>query len=139
MTFQNFTCFRGILCHFGLLLLFINGVIPCRKRFALFEMFTILKITRWSAFTLSTVKLNHRRNLGPQVSGLMKRSYSNSEIKSTLPRLPVSKVASKQMWPFLALPLWPGGRITILFTLPRPPSASLSSLSTRVSVRQIKI
>lgn len=94
-------------------------------------MLTMLKITRWSAFTLSTVKLNHIRSRGLQVSGLMNRSYSNSEIRSTLPKLPVSNEASKQMCPFFAFPLWPGGRIIILFTLPNPPSASLSSLSAQ--------
>lgn len=128
---KDITWSRGILCHFDLLLLFTSGVIPWRKRFALLEMLTMLKITRWSALTLSTVKLNHRRSFGAQVSGLIKRSYSNSEIRSTLPRLPVSNVASKQIWPFLALPLCPGGRITNLFTLPNPPSASLSSLSVK--------
>lgn len=121
----------GILCHFDLLLLFTNGVIPFRNRFALFDMLTMLKITRWSAFTLSTVKLNHIRSRGLQVSGLMNRSYSNSEIRSTLPKLPVSNEASKQMCPFFAFPLCPGGRIIILFTLPSPPSASLSSLSAQ--------
>lgn len=131
---RQLTWSLGILCHFGLLLLFTKGVIPFRNRFALFDMLTMLKTTRWSAFTLSTVKLNHRRSRGLQISGLMNRSYSNSEIRSTLPKLPVSNEASKQMCPFFAFPLCPGGRIIILFTFPIPPSVSLSSLSAQSNV-----
>lgn len=124
-----YTWLAGILCHLGLLVLLTSGVIPSLNKFRDFETLTILKMTLWSERTLSTVKLNQNLNLGLQVSGLMKRSYSNSEMSSTRPRLPVSNEASKQRWPFFALPLWPGGRITSLFTLPNPPSVSLSSLS----------
>lgn len=43
------------------------------------------------SFTFSTVKLNQTRKRGLQVSGLMNKSYSNSETWSTRPRLPGNK------------------------------------------------
>lgn len=75
------------------------------------------------------MKLNHIRIFGQHVSGRINKSYSNSEIKSTRPRLPDSNDASKHKWPFFALPLWPAGRTTSRFKFPNPPSPSLSSLS----------
>lgn len=42
----------------------------------------------WNTCTLSTVKWNQNLTLGLHVSGLMKRSYSFSVIKSTRPRFP---------------------------------------------------
>ena len=85
----------------------------------------------WSLWTFSTEKLNHNLYLGLQVSGLTYKSYSNSLMKSTLPRFPDSYIASKQRWPFLALPECPGGLITTFSTLPSPPSLSLSSESKK--------
>lgn len=56
---------------------------------------TTVKISNISltcdSFTFSTVKLNQTRKRGLQVSGLMNKSYSNSETWSTRPRLPGDK------------------------------------------------
>lgn len=45
-----------------------------------------------ASFTFSTVKLNQTRKRGLQVSGLMNRSYSNSVMWSTRPRLPTKNI-----------------------------------------------
>ena len=68
----------------------------------------------------------HYLHLGFAVSGLMKRSYSWFVIKSTRPKFIVSKPPSKQIWPFLAFPVCPGGRMTSLCMLLRIPSFSES-------------
>ena len=47
-------------------------------------------------------------------------------------------MASKQRWPFFALPEWPGGLMTTLSTLPSPPSLSLSSESKIFSHQTLK-
>ena len=105
------------------------GVRPTRNRFLDLLRLTMLKIILWSSCTFSTEKLNQNLYLGLQVSGLTYKSYSNSLMKSTLPRFPDSNIASKQRCPFLALPECPGGLITTFSTLPSPPSLSLSSES----------
>ena len=74
--------------HFCLLVDRTTGVIPSWKRFLVLLRLTMLKITLWSSWTLSTVKWNQNLTLGLQVSGRMKRSYSFSVMKSTRPRFP---------------------------------------------------
>ena len=109
------------------------GVRPTRNRFLDLLRLTMLKMILWSWWTFSTEKLNHSLYLGLQVSGLTYKSYSNSLMKSTLPRFPDSYIASKHRCPFLALPECPGGLITTFSTLPSPPSLSLSSESKQTS------
>ena len=74
----------------------------------------------------STVKWNQSRARGLAVSGRINRSYSWLVMKSTRPRFIVSCPPSKQMWPFLALPVWPGGRMTSRWMLFNMPSFSES-------------
>lgn len=50
----------------------------------------MIQLCTWSRRMLSTVKKNHSRTFGLQVSGLMNRSYSNSDTRSTRPRLPAT-------------------------------------------------